>query len=224
MADCAAVGLPCPPLGVLEGELERAAEGLPETVGKIVVTRGVGPRGYALPPHVEPSRIVSVGPVPAHPQSFREEGVRVHRCRLRLAVQPRLAGVKHCNRLEQVLARMEWTDPALAEGLLLDTEEYLIAGISSNLFLVRNGVLLTPDLSRCGVSGVTRERVIDFAIEQALPLRVARLSWQDLLDADEAILVNSLIGVWQIRSADGRQWGRGAWTARVRDWLDGSES
>ncbi|MET0218845.1 MAG: aminodeoxychorismate lyase [Burkholderiales bacterium] len=221
--DCEAIGLRCPTPELLKAELGRAGEGLREGVGKVIVTRGAGQRGYAPPTHPEPNRIVSVGPLPAHPPSFREEGIRVHRCRLRLAIQPRLAGIKHLNRLENVLARMEWTDPAIAEGLLLDAEGYLTEGIASNLFLVREGVLHTPDLSRCGVSGVTRERIMAIALFERVPLRMARLQWQDLLHADEAILVNSLIGAWQIRCVQGREWDRGIWTPRIRGWLDASE-
>ena len=115
---------------------------------------------------------------------------------------------------------MEWSDSAVAEGLLLDAEEHLIEGISSNLFLIRDGILRTPDLSRCGVSGVTRERLIEAALHKKLPVQVTRLSWEDLMHADEAILVNSLIGVWQVRSIEEREWGRGTWTPRLRQWLD----
>lgn len=222
-ADCAAICLSCPGAALLEDELRRAAEELEDAVGKIIVTRGAGPRGYAPPPNSEVTRVVSVSPLPQYPPSYREIGVKVHRCSLRLSIQPRLAGIKHLNRLENVLARGEWTDHAIAEGLLLDTDGHLIEGVSSNLFLVRNGVLQTPDLSRCGVSGVTRERTIQAALEKKLPVRVVRLHWEDLMHADEAILVNSLIGAWQIRQTDTREWKRGEWTARVRDWLDGPD-
>ena len=221
--DCDAIGLPCPESETLASEVVRASAGLRDGAAKIIVTRGIGPRGYAPPTCPESSRIVSVSPLPMHPPAFREHGVRVRRCSLRLAIQPRLAGVKHLNRLENVLARMEWSDPAVAEGLLLDADARLTEGISSNLFVVRRGCLETPDLSRCGVSGVTRERVMEAALHERVPVRVGVLSWQDLLEADEAILVNSLIGAWQIRSVEDRRWDRGPWTARFRGWVDGRE-
>jgi 4-amino-4-deoxychorismate lyase len=223
-ADCEALELPCPDSDTLATELLQAANGRQDGAARIIVTRGTGPRGYKTPTRREPSRIVSVSPLPVHPQAFRETGVRVHRCRLRLAIQPRLAGVKHLNRLENVLARMEWSEPDIAEGLLADAEARLTEGISSNLFIIRGGRLETPDLSRCGVSGVTRERVMEAALEERVPLRVAVLSWQDLLESDEAVLVNSLIGAWQIRSMGQHTWGSGIWAARIRGWLDVREA
>lgn len=222
-ADCEAIALPCPPSATLAHELAEATAGLPEAAGKIIVTRGVGPRGYAAPAPPVPTRIVSASPLPDYPASFRDEGVHVHRCRLRLGIQPRLAGVKHLNRLENVLARMEWSDAAIAEGLLLDTEDHVIEGISTNLFLVHDGVLHTPDLSRCGVSGVTRERIIEAAVQKAIPIRVAMVSWQDVMRSEEVILVNSLLGAWQVRSLESRRWVRGTWTSRLRGWLDGTD-
>jgi 4-amino-4-deoxychorismate lyase len=74
----------------------------------------------------------------------------------RLSNQPLLAGLKHLNRLEQVLARAEWQDGEHAEGLMLDQAGRVIEGVFSNLFLVRDGVLITADLKRCGVAGVMR--------------------------------------------------------------------
>lgn len=218
-SDCDAIGLQCPPSAILVAELAAAATGLRESAGKIIVTRGAGPRGYALSAHPEPTRIVSASPPPAYPSAYREEGVNVRRCRLRLAFQPRLAGVKHLNRLENVLARMEWSDPAIAEGLLLDTEDHVVEGIATNLFVVRQGVLQTPDLSRCGVAGVTRERIIDAAVRDEVPVRVADITWDELLNATEAVLVNSLTGAWQIRRLESRAWGEGPWTSRIREWL-----
>ena len=222
--DCHALGLPCPDRETLAAEIIQAANGLGEGAAKIIVTRGIGPRGYRPAVHPEPTRIVSVSPLPAYPHAFRETGVRVHRCRLRLSVQPRLAGIKHLNRLENVLARMEWSDPEVAEGLLLDVEARLTEGVSSNLFIVRRGRLETPNLSRCGVSGVTRERVIEVALAKRVPVRIGVLSWDDLIASDEAILVNSLIGAWQIRSVEAHTWEIGNWAARIRGWLDGRES
>lgn len=223
-ADCEAIAIRCPPPQTLAVELGEAAAGLRAAAGRIIVTRGVGPRGYAPPVPPEPTRIVSASQLHDYPTSFRDEGVHVHRCRLRLGIQPWLAGVKHLNRLENVLARMEWSDSAIAEGLLLDAEDHVIEGIATNLFLVREGVLHTPDLSRCGVSGVTRERIIAAAIQEAVPVRVAALSWQDVMRSEEAILVNSLIGAWQVRLLESRRWVRGAWISRFRGWLDGAEA
>ena len=90
----------------------------------------------------------------------RREGVRVRLGELRLGENPALAGLKHLNRLEQVLARLEWSDPGIAEALLFSSSGALVSGSMSNVFLVHGGRLATPRLDRCGVAGVMREVVL----------------------------------------------------------------
>ena len=218
--DCAALAVACPPLQVLVHELEQLARESADFVAKIIVTRGSGVRGYAPPQPASPTRIVMSAPLPEYPAEFTRSGIKVHLCATRLSFQPRLAGVKHLNRLENVIARAEWNDPALHEGLLLDAEDHVIGGTMSNLFLVENGALVTPELSRCGVAGVTRERIMKAAAKQGMACRVEAITQARLLDAPEAMLVNSVIGAWQIGVCAGKSWAAGTFTARVRKWLD----
>jgi 4-amino-4-deoxychorismate lyase len=155
------------------------------------------------------------------PQDLAErikQGVTVRICSLRLGWQPALAGIKHLNRLENVLARAEWHDPAIAEGLLQDWAGNVIGGTMSNLFIVENDNLVTPDLSRCGVAGVTRDRIMAAAKQRAVRCDVAAIGLDRVLAAQEIMLVNSLIGVWQVRQLNDRTWAR-ALLARVRQWL-----
>jgi 4-amino-4-deoxychorismate lyase len=149
------------------------------------------------------------------PSSQNESGIRVHLCRLRLAHQPALAGVKHLNRLENVLARAEWSDSTIAEGLLLDQDGCAIGGTMSNLFIVEQGALVTPVLSRCGVAGVTRARVIDIAARSGVACRVEHLPLQRVLDADELFIVNSVIGLWPVSRMGTYRWQVGNATAQI---------
>ena len=221
--DCAALAIACPPQDVLAGELKLAAGAIADGIGKIIVTRGSGARGYAPPQPSSSTRIVTVADPPRYPDAYTRAGVSVHRCRIRLSAQPRLAGVKHLNRLENVLARAEWSDPAIAEGLLLDTDGHVISGTMTNLLIVEGGGVLTPRLSRCGVAGVTRERVMEAAARQGMACREDDLAWQRILDAREVLLVNSVIGAWQVRQCGNHSWEPGAVTSRVREWLDEKE-
>ncbi len=214
--DCAALDIPYPGEKVLLEELRRLALRFPDGVGKLVVTRGPGARGYGPHSAVTPTRIVSVSPAPVYPASYGQEGVRVRVCTLRLACQPRLAGIKHLNRLENVLARAEWQDSAVAEGLLLDDGGRVVEGTMSNLFCVLHGRLVTPDLSRCGVEGVQRERVMAFARAAGIPLEVRDLTLDELLAAEEVFLVNSLIRLWPIAALEDRKWNPGALTRRIQ--------
>ncbi len=218
--DCAALEIACPSEETLGGEIAKAVDAAREEVVKIIVTRGSGARGYAPPQPSSPTRIVMTGPVAEYPEDFCRSGVEVRVCRTRLASQARLAGVKHLNRLENVLARAEWTDAAIPEGLVMDDNGHIAGGTMTNLFLVEEGSLTTPVLARCGVAGVTRERVMECAVKRGIACREKPVTQQRLLDAAEAFLVNSVIGVWAIKACAGRRWGRGDWAGRVREWLD----
>jgi 4-amino-4-deoxychorismate lyase len=173
-----------------------------------------------MPADASPQRMVCASPLPEYPQSYYDLGVRARLCRIRLASQPALAGIKHLNRLENVLARSEWSDAEIAEGLMRDADGNVVCGTMSNLFLANGGALATPDLARCGVAGVQRERVMEFARNNDIPVRIASVSIDELLVAEELFLVNSVIGVWPIAALDGKTWNAGPITTRVRHWLD----
>lgn len=219
-ADCMSLNLRCPDAAMLAAELAQLP---PDCVAKIIVTRGPGARGYAVVPDVMPTRVVTASSLPDYPGSHCTNGVKAHLCSLRLASQPRLAGVKHLNRLENVLARMEWDDAAIAEGILLDEAGSVIEGTMSNVFCYRAGGLYTPDLSRCGVAGVQRERILAFAAELGLKTQIAPLPLDVLMAADEVMLCNSVIGVWQVREFNGRVWSGGEISARLRLLLEGRD-
>lgn len=213
-ADAAALALGCPEAALLHDEVRRAASDGAGVV-KILLTRGVGARGYATPPGASPTRVVMGAPLPAHAAPDAPVEVQARWCSLRLARQPRLAGVKHLNRLEQVLARAEWDDPAIFEGLLCDDGGAVIGGVMSNLFVARGDVLSTPDLSDCGVAGVARARLLRAAARAGLRVDVGRLTPQAILDADEVMLCNSLTGVRRVAVLDGRVWSPAGWTSRL---------
>lgn len=220
--DCAALGLALAPPELLAGEVAQVAAGADCAV-RITVTRGSGERGYAPPRAAQPTRVVMAAALPSYPPEYATAGVRVRVCETRCAAQPRLAGLKHLNRLENVLARAEWDDPAVAEGLMLDAEGNLVGGTMTNVLIAEGAALATPELSRCGVAGVARERVLEAAQAQGVACRVEPIGLERLLAAEEVILVNSLIGAWPVRALGDRGWRPGQWSARVREWLAGDE-
>jgi 4-amino-4-deoxychorismate lyase len=126
------------------------------------------------------------------------QGIRAFRSPVTLARQPLLAGAKHLNRLEQVLASRDWPDGA-DEGILCDAEDHAICGTRSNLFWVREGRLGTPPLDTCGVRGVMRHTILELARQQNLNVELRDLHWTALQQADEVFVCNSLIGLWPVR-------------------------
>jgi len=151
---CRRLGLPMPARSVLLDEARAVSGELPQSVVRITLTRGTGARGYKPPAQPKPTRIVAAFEAPPPDAVAYADGIRVRLCATRLAPQPLLAGLKHLNRLEQVLARAEWDDPTIAEGLLCDADGLVISATAANLFAVFGGVLATPAVDRCGVAGV----------------------------------------------------------------------
>lgn len=216
--DCAALALPPPAEAVLLGELQQLGAG--DAIARVAVTRGLGQRGYGFSEPVVPTRVVAVYPdVPVDSKAQRE-GVRVRRCALVLSEQRRLAGVKSLNRLENVLARAEWRDPGIREGLLLDRASRVIEATASNLFAVFGGRLVTPDLSRCGVRGAQRERILALARAAGLEAKVADIPFSILMGADEAFLANSVIGIWPVTACETRKWRPGPVTRALQRLIE----
>lgn len=200
---CVRLGIPPPDPLRLRDEVEREIAGRDRLVIKIILTRGEAGRGYRPPASPQPNRLVSSAPWPDQPRSWRTAGVRLRYCNTPLGINPALAGVKHLNRLEQVLARGEWSDPEIAEGLMLDGAGRVIEGTQSNLFLWRDGGLHTPDLSAAGVSGVMRGLVLELARSLGIEVGIGHLFPEDLAGADGLFMTNALIGYWPVCELEG---------------------
>ncbi|MBT2338929.1 MULTISPECIES: aminodeoxychorismate lyase [Pseudomonas] len=203
-------------MGGLSAELSAYAHGLGDGVLKLIVTRGNSLRGYAADPSAPARRILQGSPPPVYPAAHAEQGVRLFPCTVRLSEQPLLAGLKHLNRLEQVLARAEWTDVQHAEGLMLDTSGRVIEGVFSNLFLVRDGVLITADLSRCGVAGVMRAELLFQAESQGIATHITDIRPEQLHQADEVFVCNSVYGVWPVHACGSARWSVGPLTRKLQ--------
>jgi 4-amino-4-deoxychorismate lyase len=203
-------------LELVRAELLCYASQLGEGVAKLILTRGDSQRGYAPVADAAPRRLLQGSPLPSYPVEHAEQGVRLFPCQTRLAEQPLLAGLKHLNRLEQVLARAEWQDSEHAEGLVRDGQGRVIEGVYSNLFLVRDGVLLTADLSRCGVAGVMRGALLEQARLLGIPMQIGDLPFDVLEQADEVFVCNSVYGVWPVRGIAALSWSPGPLTRKLQ--------
>ncbi|CAG8865368.1 Aminodeoxychorismate lyase [Pseudomonas fluorescens] len=214
--------LGCQRLGIevdaalVRDEICRYASQMGEGVAKLILTRGDSLRGYAPAAAAAPRRILQGGPPPAYPVHHSAQGIRLFACRTRLAEQPLLAGLKHLNRLEQVLARAEWQDSEHAEGLMCDTAGRVVEGVYSNLFIVADGQLLTADLSRCGVAGVMRAALIEHAAAAGIMVQIRDLSLADLEQADEVFVCNSVYGIWPVTGLASLNWPAGPLTRKLQ--------
>lgn len=218
--DCAALNLDCPQESILLDELAHLSKHQANGVAKIIITRGISSRGYTPPQHPLVTRIVSITPSPEYSGTLALQGIRVHLCRLKLCHQPLLAGVKHLNRLENILASAEFAGAEMHEGILCDQAGFVIEATRSNVFIVRDGALFTPDLSNCGVAGVQRERVIDWANQTGVPCSITKITLEELLTAQEVFLVNSIIGLWPVREMPGFRREHYPVSQRIQHWLN----
>ncbi|HSR65597.1 MAG TPA: aminodeoxychorismate lyase [Xanthomonadaceae bacterium] len=179
------LGIPLPDPARVRAESDALFGDGGDGVLKLQLTRGSGGRGYAPPARPVPTWIVSRHPLPA-----ASAGLRLRWCETRLAVQPALAGIKHCNRLEQVLARRECEDAGVDDGVLCDGDGAVVAATAANLFVLRDGGWLTPPVDRCGVAGVCRAHLLP-----VLQAREARLSPAGVEGADALFLCNAVRGI-----------------------------
>lgn len=191
-----------------------------KAVLKIIYTRGSGGRGYQIPIDTYPSQIVALYPWPNYPEAYYVEGINVHICDTRISRNSVLAGIKHLNRLEQVLARAEWKDSTMMqEGLMLDEQSNIIEGTMTNLFVVANDSLITPDLNYSGVAGIIRSIIIDYAKHHNWPCQVKSIKLADLMRAEELFLCNSIIGIWPIRKVVDKQFNVGERTRQLQELI-----
>ena len=215
---CERLQLPVPAQSVLLREVQTVSAGQRNCVVKILVTRGTSGRGYAPSIPAGTNRIVCSYAWPEDPGKLDITGIRSRICELRLGLQPALAGMKHLNRLEQVIARAEWSDHAIHEGILLDREDYVISAISSNIFLVTGNRLLTPRMDRCGVRGVMRANILK-AFQARCEQR--RITLDMLPEADEIFVCNAVRGIFPVIRIDHWEYAIGRVTQEVQEWLSG---
>lgn len=176
-------------------------------VVRLQVTRGVSQRGYLPDPDALPTLILSWHGAAEHPIQWSSDGIEITQLSTPLAQQPRLAGIKHLNRLEQVLLRQDLAAfPHCQEGLVCDVEGFVVEGVFSNVFAVINGQLCTPSLGNCGVRGVLRDALLDELMQQNLPVNIRNIAATEMAKADEIFFCNSVYGIWPVA-----RWGDKTW-------------
>lgn len=202
--DAAVLGLTLDRPGQLRAEALQMAQGVSRGVLKIMLLRAEQARGYRDSSAIA-DRLLCRYKAPTYPESHWQNGIRAFRSAFRLAAQPVLAGVKHLNRLELVMASREWPNNA-EEVLLNDEQGRPHCGSRSNLFWVSDGQLRTPSLESSGVAGMTRSKLLELAAELGVAVRIGAGSWEELESSEEAFVCNSLIGIWPLRMLGRRSW------------------
>lgn len=212
---CQRLGLNMPQQAMLLREVKTASAGLNSAVIKIVLTRQGQARGYGFDTDSDCDRIISAHTMPDHLREAVLQGRRTRICDLRLAIQPALGGIKHLNRLEQVLATAEDFQEGVSEGILLDQNDNVISAISANIFIVMEQRLLTPRLDQCGVRGVFRSQIL-VAFKSRCEQR--RIQPDFLREAHEVFICNSVRGIVPITRVDAWEYAIGPVTRELQSW------
>lgn len=207
------LAIPLPDEIALRRDVDAQSATIDDGVLKLLLTRGAGGRGYAPPAEPRPMLVISTHPLPA---PMPADGIALRWCETRLAIQPALAGIKHCNRLEQVLARAEWNRPDGAdldadEGLMCDSEGFVVCATAANLFALRGGRWRTPPVDRCGIAGVCRGWLLANGDTLAQPVLAQsaleqRLTVAEVETADALFLCNAVRGILPVARLGARRW------------------
>ena len=217
-AGCQILKIPFPDEALLLDEITQVSKDVHHGVVKLMLTRGSGGRGYRQPDSIQVTRLVALYPFPDYPESYKMQGIKARFCKLRLGLNPVLAGLKHNNRLEQVLARSEWSDE-FQEGLMLNLNEHVIEGTMSNLFVVKNQITYTPEIKISGIKGVMRQLIIDIAGHNNIAVQEGQLTSEFVLAADEIFLTNSVLGIWPVKSLENKCYSVGPVTQKIMAYL-----
>ena len=219
-AGCQRLRIPFAGVDVLRREINEAVSGTEPALLKLIVTRGVArARGYGLSGTEAPVRLLMRYGWPPDSSPAQVEGVRVRIANLRLGENPALAGMKHLNRLEQVLARAEAPVEEAAELLLFSSSGRLVCGTMSNVFVVHSGRVTTPRLDLCGVAGVMRKVVLREAGKAGIVTEEGDVSRVELDGATEVFLTNARIGIWPVCRIGDRPLAPGDVTRRLQALL-----
>lgn len=186
---------------------------------KLHVSRGEGGRGYSTKVNSGPFVTVSCFEYPVKYTELRQKGIELTVSDVVLGHSPILAGLKHNNRLEQVLAKSNVEDAGYLDGIVLDHEANVIETTMANLFWVKSQQLFTPDLSLAGVSGVMREQVLEVAKALGYPLTVGQFSLNTVLDADEVFVTNCILGVAPVIKIREVEFVKGSLTKQIQEKL-----
>jgi len=180
-------------------------------VVKLILSRGESLRGYGFKDDIKPVRAVIVSELQ---KTTLNNSFCLEYCQSGYDSNPKLAGIKHCNRLEQVLARAGLKSD---EGIMLDENHNVISVTQGNIYAIHDNTLITPKLDKCGVEGTRRAVILDLAKLLGIKVKVDTLSIKELGQADEVFISNSIIGIQFISQIGNIGFGKNSITKKIKD-------
>jgi 4-amino-4-deoxychorismate lyase len=203
--DCLAMKITPPKEKDLLEDIHSLFKSNKKSVGKFIISRGISERGYKFNEDITHNRFLIKTKMPIYPKEYFKNGINLYVCKQKLNPSI-LSGVKHLNRLENIMARQEWKSDHYADGILLDQKGNVIECISSNIFMRIGKTIYTPKINQVGVKGVTRELILKISAELGFKIKEAIFDLNKLLSSDEVFITNSLFGVLQVKKIKNKSW------------------
>ena len=191
---------------------------------KIIISRGIGGRGYNPPRNSKPTRILGVYDWPNYPDINVTKGIMMNVCKTRISIQPFLSQIKHLNRLDQIIARSEWQSKTIAESIMLDLNGNVIEGTISNIFGIKKNIFYTPIIKNSGVEGIMRGVILKLLKEKKEKYIIKKITLKELLKFDEIFVCNSIFGIWPVIKISKKKFSFGEKTKEIINFLSDKTS
>jgi branched-chain amino acid aminotransferase len=170
---------------------------------RLTVTRGINEPSFQMDPESPPTLVVHVKPHQPLPKTIYRKGVQITLLTMPAPVLPGVKkSLKTCNFLSNILVREISQRQGSMEGVIVDPVLGVTEGATSNLFIVKEGVLKTPALNNSVLEGITRRVVLEIARELKIPIEEGLLLAEDVLTADEVFITNSGIDIVPVIRVD----------------------
>ena len=198
---CKVLKIKCPSEVFLKKEISKFLKKIKKKkfILKIIISRGIGGRGYNPPKKTKSTRILGAYNWPNYPERNFKKGIKMDICKTKLAMQPHLSEIKHLNRLEQIIARSEWQSKNISESIMLDFNDNVIEGTMSNIFGVKKNVFYTPVIKFSGIEGVMRNEILKLLKKNKEKYKVKKIKFKEFLNFEEIFICNSIFGIWSVR-------------------------
>ena len=216
---CKVLKIKCPPEVFLKKEINKFLRKTKKEklVLKIIISRGVGGRGYNPPRNTKPTRILGIYDWPNYPLKNFTKGIQMNICKTRISDQPTLSEIKHLNKLEQIIARLEWQSKAISESIMLDSNNNVIEGTMSNFFGVKENVFYTSTIKFAGIEGIMREVILKLLKKNKKKYIIKKITLKEFLKFDEIFMCNSIFGIWPVIKISKKKFSFGKKTKEIID-------
>ena len=218
---CKVLKIKCPSELFLKKEISKFVKKIKKNkfILKIIISRGIGGRGYNPPKKAKPTRILGAYNWPDYPKANFKKGIKMDVCKTRIATQPFLSQIKHLNRLEQIIARSEWQAKNISESIMLDFNENVIEGTMSNIFGVKKNIFYTPNIKFSGIEGIMRGVILKLLKKNKKKYMIKKIMLKELLKFDEVFVCNSIFGIWPVIKISKKKFSFGEKTKEIINFL-----